>query len=120
MTGKESNWEIVSELAKKKTIERLIRSSKGRPFSGTSEDLCQDLYLELLGKDPDKLRHLYESGEIMPYIVRTLQLQFKDNRNKYFKKYGRFASNRNEFPWSQDEVEKLEELAYERDCLQDL
>lgn len=109
------NWQIVSKLAKDKVIERLIPYSKGRPFSGTSEDLAQDLYMELLGKDPEKLKQLYETGEIRPYLVRSLQLQFKDNRNKYYKKYGRFANTRTEFPYVQDEIEKLEQLLYERE-----
>ena len=44
------------------------------------DDLLQELYLILIGKDPAKMAKLIETGEIIPYIRRTIRTQLYGNR----------------------------------------
>ncbi len=57
-----SNRLIVDRLAKDKVVEKMCQRITKNKDSDTLNDLCQDIYLQLL--ESDKTQGLYERGEI--------------------------------------------------------
>lgn len=73
--------EIVNELAKNKTVEKIARHYK-TPYR---EDLCQYIYYWLLTKtDENMLNELYSNGQINQYITGIVYRQiFSDHSHHY-------------------------------------
>lgn len=73
--------EIVNELAKNKTVEKIARHYK-TPYR---EDLCQYIYYWLLTKtDENMLNELYSNGQINQYISGIVYRQiFSDHSHHY-------------------------------------
>ena len=57
-----SNTDIVSKLAQDKVVESICKKITKSKNIDTLNDLCQDIYLQLL--ESDKTKGLYERGEI--------------------------------------------------------
>ena len=57
-----SNKEIVDILARAKVVEEICRKITKGKDSDTLNDLCQDIYIQLL--ESDKTQGMYERGEI--------------------------------------------------------
>lgn len=57
-----SNQQIVDKLAKEKAVETICKKITKGKDADTLNDLCQDIYLQLL--ESDKTQGLYERGEI--------------------------------------------------------
>ena len=76
-----SKYEIVNELAKNKTVEKIARHYK-TPYR---EDLCQYIYYWLLTKtDENMLNKLYNKGQIKQYICGIIYRQiFSDHSHHY-------------------------------------
>lgn len=73
--------EIVNELAKNKTVEKIARHYK----TPHRDDLCQYIYLWLLTKtDENMLNELYSNGRIKQYITGIVYRQiFSDHSHHY-------------------------------------
>ncbi len=79
------NKEIVEEIAKEGTLKEIIRN-----IGGTDEnlrDLEQDIYLDLLRKDPALLNSLREKGEMKWYLVKTVKNQIYSRNSPYYNIY---------------------------------
>ena len=76
-----SKYEIVNELAKNKTVEKIARHYK-TPYR---DDLCQYIYFWLLTKtDENMLNELYCNGRINQYISGIVYRQiFSDHSHHY-------------------------------------
>ena len=76
-----SKYEIVNELAKNKTVEKIARHYK----TPHREDLCQYIYYWLLTKtDENMLNELYSKGQINQYICGIIYRQiFSDHSHHY-------------------------------------
>ena len=76
-----NKYEIVNELAKNKTVEKIARHYK-TPYR---EDLCQYIYYWLLTKtDKNMLNELYSNGQIKQYISGIVYRQiFSDHSHHY-------------------------------------
>ena len=75
-----SKYEIVNELAKNKTVEKMLTH-----FSTINKaDLSQNIYLSLLCKDENMLNELYSKGQIKQYITGIIYRQiFSDHSHHY-------------------------------------
>lgn len=89
-----TKYEIVDELSKTSTVEKivfkLLPASKNRFDS--PDDLVQDIYLLLLGKDDKLITDLYEKGELGFYLIRIARNQLLSANSPYFYTYIRFYS----------------------------
>lgn len=80
--------DIVNELSSNKVVERLM--SAYRMSTPYSEDLCQDIYIELLMKDDDLILGLYDRGEIEYFIRKMLSNNVNSITSPFFKNYEKF------------------------------
>ena len=74
-----------------KIVFKLLPSSKN-PFD-CPEDLIQDLYLILLGKDDDLIVNLYEKGELAYYLLKIARNQLLSVNSKYYYTYIKLGAN---------------------------
>lgn len=69
--------EIVEILAKEKVVENLLKHY----FTENKEDLAQNLYMYLLGKDDDFLTELYTSGKINYYLIGAIRNEIMSTKS---------------------------------------
>ena len=100
-----NNFEIIEELAKNKIVEEIISNISKGSFSATDE-LAQDIYLNLLEKSPDLIDKLYEKGELKYFIVKMIHNNLFSKNSPYYQKYGRWNERRSEI--TQDIKDNLE------------
>ena len=74
-----------------KIVFKLLPSSKN-PFD-CPEDLIQDLYLILLGKDDDLIVNLYNKDEIGFYLLKIARNQLLSKNSKYYYTYIKLGAN---------------------------
>lgn len=73
--------EIINELAKNKTVEKMLTH-----FSTINKaDLSQNIYLSLLCKDDDFLTELYTSGRMNYYLVGAIRNEVMSNTSIHSK-----------------------------------
>ena len=79
--------EIVERLADERVIENLAGTvCRGEDINDLN-DLIQDLYENLLGKDEEKIVRLYEDGEMEYFVYRMITNQVYSKTSPYYKKY---------------------------------
>ena len=82
--------EIIGRLAKERIVETIVSNiAKSADCDDTLKDLSQEIYLDLLSKDEEKIINLYETNQIRLFVVRMVTNNlFTKNRPFYqtFKK----------------------------------
>ena len=63
--------EVVEKLAKERLVEQIC-SNISKSSDDLLNDLVQEIYLDLLEKDEDKIVKLYESNQIRFFVVRMV------------------------------------------------
>ena len=85
--------EIISRLAEEKKVEGLLKNIvKGKDIE--TEDLTQDIYLELLSKPDEKIQELQEKDELTFFIVRMILNNTFSKNSPYFYRYERYKQNK--------------------------
>ena len=65
--------EVVSIIAKEKVVEQICSNiAKSADCDDTLKDLSQEIYLDLLSKDEEKIVNLYETNQIRFFVVRMV------------------------------------------------
>lgn len=90
-----SNTEIIEELAKNKIVEEIISNISKGTFKDT-EELIQDIYLNLLEKSPELIIGLYERNELKFFITRMVHNNLFSKNSPFYMKYGRWNERRTE------------------------
>ena len=86
--------EIVERLARRRTVERIAENITRRSASAPEiADLCQMVYLILLEYDENKIRDLWDNGEIGFFIVRVILNQFRSMTSPYYYLYKKFIEH---------------------------
>lgn len=83
--------EVISVIAKEKMVETAI-ANIAKTNSDVLNDLSQNIYLDLLSKDEDKIINLYETNQLRFFIVRMI-LNNLFSKNSPF--YQTFRKNAN-------------------------
>ena len=81
---------IVDAIARKRRVEELTRLYAGRPLDDDLKDLCQIVYMALLTMAEDKLRDLWDTGDVEFYLRRVIRTQLWGNRSDYEREILRF------------------------------
>ena len=81
--------EIISLLAKQHVIEQLVQSLTQSPYK---DDLCQDLYIDLLNKAEDLITGMYYRGELLYFIRRMVSNNINSTTSPFYQKYERFRN----------------------------
>ena len=105
-----TKYEVIDIIARDHLVERIVNkllSSSKNPFD-CPEDLIQDLYLILLGKDDDLIVNLYEKGELGYYLLKIARNQLLSKNSKYYYTYIKFKAH-------SDEITKAANTIFEED-----
>lgn len=79
---------IVNDLAKRKVIEHIVkRYNNDSPYI---EDLCQDLYLDLLNKDEALIVGLYERKQLDYFICKMVSNNINSTTSSFYKSYQKY------------------------------
>lgn len=60
------------------------------------KDLAQDLYIDLMEKDEDRVVKMYESGQLKYFITRMCVNNIRSKNSPFWTNYKRFTNNMNE------------------------
>lgn len=74
---------IVEQLARQRRVENFVQLYARSEDPADREDLAQIVYLALLRMDEDKLRDLWDHGEIDFYLRRVIRTQLYGKRTDY-------------------------------------
>lgn len=65
--------EIIEKLAKERLVEQICSNiAKSSNYDDTLKDLSQNIYVDLLSKDEEKIINLYETNQIRFFVVRMV------------------------------------------------
>lgn len=65
--------EVVEIIAKERMVEQICSNiAKSADCDDTLKDLSQEIYLDLLSKDEEKIINLYETNQIRFFVVRMV------------------------------------------------
>ena len=65
--------EVISVIAKERMVEQICSNiAKSADCDDTLKDLSQEIYLDLLSKDEEKIVNLYETNQIRFFVVRMV------------------------------------------------
>lgn len=87
--------EVVNIIAKEKMVETIV-SNIAKSSDDLLNDLIQEIYLDLLQKDDDKIVKLYESNQIRYFITRIVINNLHSKNSPYWCKIKSFTHNMNE------------------------
>lgn len=79
---------MLEQLAKDKVVENLCRNIG--VCSNYIDDLVQEVYLIMLEYDQEKLKQIYEKGEINYWLTRIIMNQYCSNTSPFYKKYRKY------------------------------
>ena len=80
---------IIALLAKQRVIEQLVQSLTQSPYK---DDLCQDLYIDLLNKAEDLITGMYYRGELLYFIRRMVSNNINSTTSPFYQKYERYRN----------------------------
>lgn len=79
---------MLEQLAKDKVVENLCKNIG--VSSNYIDDLVQEVYLIMLEYDQEKLKQIYEKGEINYWLTRIIMNQYCSNTSPFYKKYRKY------------------------------
>ena len=86
---------MISVIAKERLVEQIV-SNIAKSSDDLLNDLVQEIYLDLLTKDEDKIIKLYESNQIRYFITRIVINNLHSKNSAYWCKIKSFTHNMNE------------------------
>lgn len=87
--------EVVSTIAKERMVETIV-SNIAKSSDDLLNDLVQEIYLDLLQKDDEKIVKLYESNQIRYFVTRIVINNIHSKNSPYWCKIKSFSHNMNE------------------------
>ena len=77
--------EIIGRLAKERLVEQIVSNiAKSSDCDDTLKDLSQEIYLDLLSKDEEKIINLYETNQIRFFVVRMVTNNLFSKNSPYY------------------------------------
>ena len=86
---------MVNIIAKERLVEEIV-SNIAKSSDDLLNDLSQEIYLDLLTKDEDKIVKLYESNQIRFFITKIVINNLHSKNSPYWCKIKSFTHNMNE------------------------
>lgn len=86
-----SKREIVGELAKSRSVERMIENIAHRSLDANLKDLSQMVYIILLEYDEDKIQDLYEHNQMNYFLARIIINQYQSCNSPFYKEFRKFG-----------------------------
>ena len=84
-----SGHEIIEQIAKDDLVRKVVGSMRIAVAESDFDldDLCQDIWLSLMGKPEDVLQTLWERGEFEYYIMRMAANNICSGTSPYYQTY---------------------------------
>ena len=80
--------EVVEKLAKERMVEQICSNiAKSADCDDTLKDLSQEIYLDLLSKDEEKIVNLYETNQIRFFVVRMVTNNLFSKNSPYYQTF---------------------------------
>lgn len=83
--------EIVERLARERRVETMVENIARQPLDADLQDLAQMVYVILLEYDEDKLRDLWEHGQMQFFIARVIINQYRSVNSPFYKLFRKYA-----------------------------
>lgn len=87
--------EVVNIIAKERLVEQIV-SNIAKSSDDLLNDLSQEIYLDLLQKDEDKIINLYETNQMRYFITRMIINNLHSTNSPFWCKIKSFTHNMNE------------------------
>ena len=83
--------EIIGRLAKEKMVETIV-SNIAKANSDILNDLSQNIYIDLLMKDEEKIVNLYETNQLRFFIVKMAKNNLFSKNSPFYKTFKKNAN----------------------------
>lgn len=83
--------EIVTQMARERRVETMVENIAKQPLDADLKDLSQMVYVILLEYDEDKLKDLWEHGQMNFFVARIILNQYRSANSPYFKLFRKYA-----------------------------
>ena len=85
--------EVVETIAKEKMVEQICSNiAKSADCDDTLKDLSQEIYLDLLSKDEEKIVNLYEADQIRFFVVRMVTNNLFSKNSPFYQTFKKNAN----------------------------
>ena len=85
--------EVVNIIAKEKMVEQICSNiAKSADCDDTLKDLSQEIYLDLLSKDEEKIVNLYETNQIRFFVVRMVTNNLFSKNSPFYQTFKKNAN----------------------------
>ena len=85
--------EVVNIIAKERLVEQICSNiAKSADCDDTLKDLSQEIYLDLLSKDEQKIVKLYEDNQIRFFVVRMVANNLFSKNSPYYQVFKKNAN----------------------------
>lgn len=86
--------EVVNIIAKERLVETAIANIAKTNSDDTLKDLSQNIYIDLLLKDEEKIVNLYETNQLRFFIVRMITNNLFSKNSPYYQVFRKNANLR--------------------------
>lgn len=83
--------EVVNIIAKEKVVEQIV-SNIAKTNSDILNDLSQNIYIDLLMKDDEKIVNLYETNQLRFFIVKMAKNNLFSKNSPFYKTFKKNAN----------------------------
>ena len=85
--------EVISIIAKERMVEQICSNiAKSADCDDTLKDLSQEIYLDLLSKDEEKIVNLYETNQIRFFVVRMVTNNLFSKNSPFYQTFKKNAN----------------------------
>lgn len=85
--------EVVEIIAKERMVEQICSNiAKSADCDDTLKDLSQEIYLDLLSKDEEKIINLYETNQIRFFVVRMVTNNLFSKNSPFYQTFKKNAN----------------------------
>ena len=79
---------MVEIIAKERIVETIVSNiAKSADCDDTLKDLSQEIYLDLLSKDEEKIVNLYETNQIRFFVVRMVSNNLFSKNSPFYQTF---------------------------------
>ena len=73
-------------------VEKIIRNVAGC-YNDDFQDCAQDIYLDILSKDENKIVEMYDNNQLRFFVTRMVTNNILSKNSPYYMKYKKYTKN---------------------------
>lgn len=90
--------DVIDTIAKQRVVEGIVKNIAGDTFNREEynlNDLSQDIYVDLLSKNDDKIVEMYNNDQLKFFITRIVLNNVYSKNSPYYSKYKKLLKKSN-------------------------